>query len=120
MRYTALLSVGNTDRRLIDLLLALFGGNVVTRPPTATHKRFYVWSTRGPHARAILEHVGPHLRLKAAQSDLLIEFIRDFRSFKGGPRTRRISVEELTRRETIWRAIKALNRPGPPAAEPNG
>jgi hypothetical protein len=121
VRYTAILSVGNTDYKVMELLISLFGGNVVTRPPTEKHKRFYVWQARGPHARAILEeHIGPYLLLKRAQSDLLIEFVRDFRSFKGGPRTRRISPEELARREAIWRAIKALNRPGPARAYADG
>ena len=114
VRYTAILSVGNTDYKVIDLLLSLFGGHVVIRPATERHKKFHVWLARGPHARAILELVGPHLLLKRAQSELLIEFVRDFRSFKGGPRTRRIGADELARRERIWRAIKSLNRTGPP------
>jgi len=116
-RYTAVLSVGNTSRKMIDVLLNAFGGTVVLRRATAKHKACYVWSVRGPKARAVLDAVGGHLRVKNAQSELLIEFVRDFRSFRGGPYKRghapRIAPDELDRRKRIWLAIKALNRPGP-------
>jgi len=116
-RYTAILSVGNTSRQMIELLVSTFGGTIALRPATAKHKACYVWSVRGPKAKAVLDAVGPHLRVKVAQRDLLIEFVRDFRSFKGGayPRIRapRVSTDELERRKRIWLAIKALNRPGP-------
>jgi hypothetical protein len=121
-RYTAILSVGNTSHKMIDVLLTAFGGTVVFRPATAKHKRCYVWSVRGPKAKAVLDAVGPHLRVKTAQSDLLIEFVRDFRSFRGGSYTRghapRIAPDELARRKRIWLAIKALNRPGPTPSRP--
>jgi hypothetical protein len=121
-RYTAILSVGNTSQSMIDVLLTAFGGTVVFRPATPKHKACYVWSVRGPKAKAVLDAVGPHLRVKTAQSDLLIEFVRDFRSFRGGAyrriRAPRISPEELARRKRIWLAIKALNRPGPADSQP--
>ncbi len=118
-RYTATLSVGNTSLKMIDVLLEAFGGTVAFRPATSKHKACYVWIVRGPKAKAVLDAVGPHLRVKTAQCQLLIEFVRDFRSFKGGSYKRlhapRVTPDELERRKRIWLAIKALNRPGPPS-----
>jgi hypothetical protein len=108
---------------MIDVLLVTFGGTLAFRPPTAKHKACYVWSVRGPKAKAVLDLVGPHLRVKSAQSDLLIEFVRDFRSFRGGSYKRghapRVSADELERRKRIWLAIKALNPPGPTPVAPS-
>ncbi|HEV2249216.1 MAG TPA: hypothetical protein VGT60_01780 [Candidatus Limnocylindria bacterium] len=121
-RYTAILSVGNTSKNMIDVLTTAFGGTVHFRPGNANHKACYIWSVRGPKAKAVLDVVGPNLRVKNAQSDLLIEFVRDFRSFKGGSYPRwhapRVSPDELARHERIWLEIKALNRPGPAGRTP--
>jgi hypothetical protein len=121
-RYTAILSVGNTSQKMIDVLLTAFGGTIALRPATPKHKACYVWSVRGPKAKAVLDEVGPHLRVKTAQSELLIEFVRDFRSFRGGSYKRghapRVAPGELARRKRIWLAIKDLNRPGPTPTEP--
>jgi hypothetical protein len=116
-RYTAMVTVGNTGRPLMNLLEATFGGRIDTRPATDRHKEFYVWNAAGPRAAHVLRLVRPYLRLKQAQCDLLLAFIDGFRSFRGGSYARghapRIGLEELARRERIWREIKALNRPGP-------
>lgn len=113
VRYTPLVQVGNTNSDLTTMLQRSFGGHVNVRPGTTTHRTCFVWVITGPGAGVTLRTVREHLQLKRPQCDLLLEYLDGFRSFRGGPRTRRVAADELARRERIYLGLKALNRTGP-------
>lgn len=111
-RHWPVLFVGNVSWLLCEYLRQKFGGSISTRPATSRHREFYLWAlTTREAVLSILTAVRPYLLVKGGQADLLIEFIVGFRSHKGGGRGRgrRLSPDELARRERICEEVKALN-----------
>lgn len=114
-RYTPLVFVGNTQRPLVEWLQLHFGGTIQTRPGNPRHRDCFIWVLPGPRSRAFVELIKPHLMLKGQQADVVLEYYRTLRSFKGGSnkRARRILPEELARREALYQRAKLLNKTGP-------
>ena len=106
-RHAALVFVGNTSLPLVTHLRSTYGGSITRRRATTRHREFYVWQlTTKALMLEILRTARPYLLVKREQADLLIQFITEFRSFKG---LHRVDPEELERRERIYQAVKALN-----------
>src|SRR6266540_7481585 len=83
-KYSAILTVGNTSRLLIEQLMAVFGMGCVTyRYPTKTKRACYLWSVSSLGAQRVLRLVWPYLIVKRDQAAVLLEFVDDFDSFKG-------------------------------------
>jgi len=119
-RYSAILTVGNTSRLLIEQLLAAFGVGCVTyRYPTKTKRACYLWSVSSLGARHVLQMVRPYLIVKREQAAVLLEFVDDFDSFKGSRPGKKggqlVSSDELARRERLYQQLRSLSRVGPRA-----
>ena len=119
-RYSAVLTIGNTSRLLIEQLMAAFGAGCVTyRYPTKTKRACYLWTVSSLGARHVLCNVHPYLIVKRRQAAVLLEFIDDFDSFKGGRPGKKagqlVSAGELARRERLYQQMRSLNRVGPRA-----
>lgn len=117
-RYAGVLIVGNTSRRLIQELVAVFGiGSISYRRGSERKKGFFLWAIQSRNARDVLVRVRPYLVVKRAQADLVIEFVDGFESFKGGRPGKfggqTVSEPEIARRARIYEELRQLNRVGP-------
>jgi hypothetical protein len=113
-RHSPSVFVGNTSWALAEFLRDNFGGSIWERSATATRRTVYIWHlcTR-VSILAILTAVRPHLLVKGAQADLLIEFITGFSRGRGrgrgGGHGLRVDPAELARRERIYQEVRDLN-----------
>jgi len=117
-RYSAIMTVGNTSRLMIEQLIAAFGVGCVTyRYPTKTKRACYLWSTSSLGAQHVLRLVRPYLIVKREQAAVLLEFVDNFDSFKGARHGKKggqvVSPDELARRERLYQQLRSLNRVGP-------
>jgi hypothetical protein len=73
-------SFGNTDRYVVEWLVAATGlGVVSTRTPAAsTHSVFYSWLCRAQGAQGLLEQILPYLKIKRRQA-LLALYVQERR-----------------------------------------
>lgn len=70
-------SIANTDKKLIDFLSNVFGGSVYTESPKKLSKKLiYRWKLVSNQAAGFLQLVRPYMKLKGAQAELAIEFMR--------------------------------------------
>lgn len=100
--YQLLLSLGNTNEKLIGWLIETFGGvkYLGHRAKTDKHKNGYLWRIHGKGSqREFIHGVLPHLLLKREQALLALEMIN----------TEGYNPE--VRRE-LWLKMKHLNRKG--------
>lgn len=72
--YTLRLSVTSTDRVLIDWIHARFGGNTCSQRKPNRWSPAYHWRLSGPHAKQLLEAIGPYLVIKRVKADWAIAF----------------------------------------------
>lgn len=72
--YMGILTVVNTDKRLIDWLLQNFGGNFHTIKREPPHKTSYHWHASALATYGILKEILPYLYLKREQAEILMQF----------------------------------------------
>jgi hypothetical protein len=108
--YMPLITITNTDQRLMDWLIAHFGGRVhIRRRHDPRHKSALDWRLHGKHAAAFARVVLPYLVLKREQAALLISYY-DQGTFHWGSRPLPDDVRE--RRRLMHEAMKMLNHRG--------
>ena len=122
--YRPMVTVSNTDRRLIAPFCDSWGGTLYKRPDSRKELRWadsWTWycprSAVSPFLRAIL----PHLRGKAEQAKVLIKFVERCKTFprskgnampkkRGGSKP--LGEAEIQFRDEVWNAIRQLNAKG--------
>ena len=68
IRYRLTVSVGNTDKRLVDWLKVTFRGYSVLQSRTKGNKDYYQWRLHSQKASAFLSLILPYLKLKKKTS----------------------------------------------------
>ena len=108
-QYSLTVNVTNTSVKIMDWLVENFGGKVYTRntPKDKNWKPCYNWVVQFQNARKILELVESDLVIKREQALLGIELMRDWITDNRGT-----PVEEVARRERLYREFKELNFTG--------
>jgi len=112
-RHTLIVSVANTDMRLMDYL-SQFSGAVhpLVKPPKEKNwKQAYLWKNEQREAVMLLKLVSEYLLLKKKQAELGIEFYEIcFGEYEhmGGL----LSSAILNRRESYYNRLKELNKRG--------
>ncbi len=98
----------NTDRPLIDLLVATFGGNVFTcKKEKAHHKTTYRWKVTDWVAVEVAKELLPYLFVKVGQAEIIIEFYEQ-RGVTPTRWRRPGEAEELARRDDCYNRLRAL------------
>lgn len=69
-----MVSVANTDGRMLDRLKELWGGNYYFNQDTRKGKPYWQWQLKGVRAGSFLGQVFPYLIVKHEQAALAIEF----------------------------------------------
>jgi hypothetical protein len=110
VHYWLQVQITNTDRTLIDWLLATFGGHISdnSHAPSRPNRRpCWAWRVMGPQAVPFLEAIQPYVRIKAPQLRLALEVQRHM----SAPRTyHRVPAAHLVLREDFRQRLQALNR----------
>lgn len=115
VRHVLIVRVGNADERFMAPFQRFFpGGRQTHRFNNGRWKSVHLWTLTGAKAASFLRGVRPHLVIKGEQADLGLEFYDEYRSFMKTGR-HGVSSDEMTRRESLYERIRALNRKGPPA-----
>jgi hypothetical protein len=111
MRYRARVCVINTDVRLINWLLEVFGGFVKNnKSKNKNHKDRFVWQLADNDADEVLSLIRPFLVIKAEQTDLVLAYRKLQKISKTKPGYTNISTDT---RELVYQTMKQLNRRGP-------
>lgn len=117
--YAAEVTAVQVDPRPLFKLSGMFGGSVrVVRGRTAGEApQHYQWHVTSRMALAVIEAVLPYLVTKADQARLAQE-LQTSGKFNG---SRRLSRETLDYRESLYQAVRQLNRRGVVrGSEPHG
>lgn len=107
--YRAVLSVGNTDKKMIDRLQQMFGGSISERLDKRWDTRvFYSWRALTLDIEGILLKVLPYLVTKKEQARILIELRK--RTVDGKPGCHAgMSDDEKNYRAVLCERVQTLN-----------
>jgi hypothetical protein len=103
INYNAVMSVTNTDKRLIDWIQQNFGGWVVlAKRQVGNQNEAWMWrSTKKDHIEKVLLMILPYLIVKREQAKVLLNFVR---------LPRFVNDPEL--RKNYWQQLRILNHRG--------
>lgn len=105
------LQAGGTDKRLVDWLKSLFGGNYtfyhLTDMKHKHHKDFYLWRLNLSDVSRVLIQIIPYLKLKREQAELAVSFRKTI-----GKVGLRITPDIYKNRLEIYNQMRILNRRG--------
>lgn len=104
---SAILSVSNTKRPVLDWMVEATAVGAVQHQRAATEKTAasFFWRCTGDAAESVLRQIGPHLKLKGAQAQLAITFQERLRDPA-------LKADRTWQQESLTR-MQALNRRGP-------
>jgi hypothetical protein len=103
----------NTDRALMDWLLANFGGSVTEfQPRNENWKRRYDWRLQGDKACELLTRLAPHLIIKQERAALAIEAWHQRHPVERKDRRRGVSDLVIALREYYVSRVVKLNQKG--------
>jgi len=104
VHYASVISVKNTDERLMKWLKSRFGGEYYTEKRTnETWKDSYKWYHCAKDKESFLLSILPYLVIKREQAKILLEFLRIEKWLK-----------IPTKRQELYEKIVALNQRGKP------
>lgn len=104
-RYQAEIIVVNTDIRLMEFLVENVGGSYYKRKKIKEHhKDTYQWKISSTTARDFCERILPFMVLKKEQAKCIIQLYKET-----DYNTRKLSAEDLNKREAIYQKLLALN-----------
>ena len=108
--YRSLLTVTNTDSRLIDWILSTFDGTETTTQrikPTQKYQRMlFSWTSTGDRLRDLCEQILPYLVIKKEHCEIMIKFRKTFIARMGN---NQLSPEILAIRQQLLIDIRQLN-----------
>lgn len=110
--YYSNISVGMTDKRIIDLLSKTFGASTRIERVPFGRKTVYRWGTSGSNVIPnIISKIIEHLIVKKTQAELVLEFCKSKQDYKRLSNNK-LTENELQRREELFQKVKKLNAVG--------
>lgn len=120
-QYQLRLSIVNTDLPTLEYIKREFGGalreghgtNKPSRMITKSFKPVYEWLGTDKTAFTVLKRIAPYLVLKRERALLALSYQKsryEWQELNNGDR--RLTTEEIARRELIWQKMKTLNHKG--------
>lgn len=122
--FRPMVTVTNTNPRLVRPFVEMWGGEMYSRPDAREHKNWAdSWTWYCPQS-SVVEFLGailPYLRAKGPQAEKVIGFMLRCRTFprvkgnaqpgkRGGSKP--LGGEEIIYREGVWNEIRMLNLKG--------
>jgi hypothetical protein len=116
-QYWLQVGITNTDREIIDWLLATFGGHVSDNSHAPSRRRqrpCWAWRVMSNEAATFLESILPYLRIKREQALIALEF----QAHMQAPLVRPVPDAAIRQREAFQARLRALTAGAPilPAA----
>lgn len=109
--YNGFISIGNTAKIMIDLMIENFGGTY-TIECVPNRKPMYRWITRSSNkVISILETLLPYLKVKSRQAEIVINFCKSKKTY-GFQRNKGLPKKEIQKREGLFRKVRELNAAG--------
>ena len=107
--YSLLVRISNTDRALLDWVVANYGGKIY-KSSCVNRKTVWAWLVSTKKAEAFLRDVMPYLICKKERAELALRFRRT--KDNGHRRWYRIPEEISKLRESLYMKLKELNAKG--------
>jgi len=108
--YQPTIAIGNTDRRLLDFLIPLYGGWITKPKSKENNKQAYVWFISGKDRKIFLKDIIPYLKAKREQAEILLRFPNyTHRGFRWGRVVIGRTQKEIKKQDDLWGEIKKLN-----------
>lgn len=113
IRYQLFVGISMTDKPIIEMLAAQFGGMCTShkKQKQPTHRRVFCWKVSSRTAVPFLKSVKPYLRVKREQAELVLGFQEHVTAnasvFKYQPEKR---AELYAYRETVRAELKRLHK----------
>jgi len=107
----------STDLTVPILFKETFGGGLSThRPKNTKHKHVHIWAVGTADAGRVAKALLPHLRMKIRQAELIIDLCKiievQHQQQKATQKPPyRITPEQLSIREMMWKDVTKLNNP---------
>lgn len=105
--YSLRMSVGNSDKRLIDWLKENFGGSIHIMKE-GHGRKFYQWTLGSKDTYKLLKEMKDYLVIKKEQADIGIEFYKKTLRHNSGER---VPMWLSTKREELFQKMKDLHLP---------
>ncbi len=119
--YSAKVSIGNTNRMILEDLQRAYGGILANQPARrAGWKDAYQLIWIGRRVERFLSVVGPHLQIKRRHAKVLLQFIghkKKTRQKRVGRAFAPLPQRVVAYRESLYLQIKKLNAKGPPTGQ---
>ena len=107
-RYYASISLGMTNKEIIEMLVKRFGSKV-REERVANRKVMYRWGTSGNiTVPNILKQLLPYLIVKKEQAKLVIEYCSKIKT-TGFRRNKKLPKQQLLWREEFYQKVRKLN-----------
>lgn len=107
--YRAEAAIEIREEFLVDLLVQLYGGNKTKKLPRKEgHSTTYRWKVSGENLKAFCCHMEGRLLLKAAQSQVILDFFE----VREGKATTALTQDQISRQLALREEIMRLNQKG--------
>mgnify|MGYP001561094373 CR=1 FL=1 len=107
--YYAAISVGMTNRKIIEMFVKKFGSKIREEKCVANRKKMYRWGTSGNFVvPTILKQLLPYLVVKKEQAELVIKYCSKVKT-TGFRRNKKLPINQLLWREDFYQKMKKLN-----------
>jgi len=102
--YQPIISMGNTNRAIVDFIGERYSGWVMARKPgNEKYKEWYQWFIRRDNMISFLQDILPYLRFKRPQAEIVLQFP----TYRGKGRLR--TKSERQRQDYLYGKIVSLN-----------
>lgn len=109
-KYSLHIQIGNTNRKVIEWLKDIFGGQFqIVKHKDCRGEKFFAWHLYTNKAYNLLNCILPYMKIKRKQCELAVEFQKEIIKFKGCKHIPKLS---LSKRKTIKEYISFLNKNG--------
>jgi len=117
--YQPVVTIGNTDKRMLDFVVDRCKGWITKPKPQRSHwKQSYCWFISGEAMRSFLRDIIPYLVIKRKQVEIILSFPNYIDRGWGGKTSVGRSQQELEKQTNLWTEMRRLNSQGRPGAWP--
>lgn len=109
--YRIVISVANTDGRLIDWIFENFGGRIKIHNRGEIHKKSWKWIITGQKAISLIKDIIPFLIVKKNQAELILLLDGKYINYgRGKQELRGVPTEIMEERSNLYIKLRDLKK----------